>query len=96
MKTYAAIGMVILALAQAGGPAYAQEKVLMGTIKDLDLRPGRSLTLDDGVGLSLPDNLKRMKFASYQQIGHHVKVTYDDDGGRNVVQPIDQEVGGIA
>lgn len=103
MKTLAFVAMV--ALLMAGAPAYAQmaipdqskgaatpmtESAVHGVITDINLA-NRTLTLQDGERFTLPESVAE---TSTPEIGEQVEVTYDVEGGQNVVREIDMGFGG--
>ena len=105
MKKYVAAFVVTLGL--TGGLASGQtndptqnssadsqtrQKVTVGTIRDLDLRPGGSLTLDDGTTLTMPADPAQLEWTSLPEVGQEVQVTYDE--GSNVVHSIDPGIQG--
>jgi hypothetical protein len=102
MKAYTYIAAVLVAwLCWAAPAAYAQVSppdqptaptgVAIGTIKSMDLRPGGSITLDDGTMLTMPPDSEQLQWTSLPQFGDQVQVTFDNEDGRNVVRSIEVE-----
>jgi hypothetical protein len=103
MKTLAFVALV--ALLTAGAPAYAQmaipdqskgiatpmtETTVDGVITGIDLA-NRTLTLQDGERFTLPQSVAE---TSTPEVGEQVEVTYDVEGGQNVVREIGMGFGG--
>ncbi len=100
MKLYTAVA--IFALVSAATPLYAQTEpvghnkmqVATGTVRQLDLRPGGSITLDDGTSLSLPSDSEQLEWTSLPSVGQQVQVTFDEENGNQVVRSIERESAG--
>ncbi len=103
MKSFA---MALVAVLLLGASASAQttdqtmqttpadhtgQRVATGTIKDIDLRPGGTVTLDDGTTLSIPQDSSQIEWTSLPGVGQQVQVTYDE---QNVLRSIDSGTGG--
>ena len=105
MKKFALVALAAVVLMAA--PAYAQmadqpgqpgnmpengfhqnEMTVVGKIATIDLSEG-TLTLDNGMQFTLPQSFQ---FTSSPQVGQDVQVTYDQQGGHDVIRVID--VGG--
>jgi hypothetical protein len=104
MKSFAAALATLLLLtgasvsAQSEDPTmqsvptdHPKQRVVTGTIKDIDLRPGGTVTLEDGTTLTIPQDSTQMEWTSLPETGQQVEVTYDE---QNVVRSIDTGVGG--
>ena len=100
MRLYLALAAVVVFL--AGSPAFAQmgpvghnkSQVATGTIKSLDLRPGGSVTLEDGTMLTMPEDSRQVEWTSLPGVGQQVQVTYDEENGNQVILSIDKESAG--
>jgi hypothetical protein len=100
MKLYR--GIAILTLILAATPVYAQmgpvghnkAQVASGTVRQLDLRPGGSIMLDDGTTLTLPPDSRQLEWTSLPGVGQQVQVTYDEENGQQVVRSIEREGAG--
>jgi hypothetical protein len=62
------------------------QKEVEGKIKTMDTS-GKSVTLEDGTTLTIPDSLKAARGALRE--GAMVKATYEDRGGEKVVTSIE-------
>jgi len=67
-------------------PGAAMQKEVEGKIKTMDTS-GKSVTLEDGTTLTIPDSLKAARGALRE--GAMVKATYEDRGGEKVVTSIE-------
>jgi Rieske Fe-S protein len=67
-------------------PAATKAKAVEGKIKTMD-GSGKSVTLEDGTTLTIPDSLKAARGALRE--GAMVKATYEDRGGEKVVTSIE-------
>lgn len=67
-------------------PAAPMAKEVEGKIKTMD-GSGKSVTLEDGTRLSIPDSLKAARGALRE--GAMVKATYEEKGGEKVVTSIE-------
>ena len=106
MKTFALVALAAFALMTAPAYAQMQAAdqtagqsqampdngshqnamTILGKIASIDLSQG-TLTLDNGMQFTLPQNFE---FTSFPGVGQDVAVTYDMQGGQNVVWIIDQ------
>ena len=66
---------------EPSGARTTQEKEVQGTIASLD-RAGKSVTLDNGTQLMIPDSLKVTR--ENLKKGARIKATYEKQAGKNV------------
>ncbi len=72
-------------LAMPENGAHQDQMTITGKIASLDLSQG-TLTLDNGMQFTLPQNFE---YTSFPAVGQDVAVTYDMQGGHNVLHIID-------
>ncbi len=93
----------LFSLALAASPAAAQTEptipsqhgkygVVVGTVRDLDLRPGGHVTLDDGTTLTLPPDSQQMEWTSLPEIGDQVQITFDNQNGQMMLRSVESAV----
>ncbi len=73
-------------MAMPDSGAHQTQMTVVGKIASIDLSQG-TLILDNGMQFTLPQSFE---FTSFPGAGQDVKVTYDMQGGQNVLRIIDQ------